>query len=1559
LAGGVDLQGARLHGDWGDGEHVLEPGGLRFGHEGGELVATAPLVREGAGELVLRCRPVEICLPAPAEGRAGLSLLVKSGGQVVFGPAALSAPGPGGGCGVRLYLPVSEQPYEAVCNGTAVAFRHTADGVEIVRAPGPDAALRVEAQGSVILLLPAAAPASKPAAAFRPAPPAAYLFTDRRREVFLEGEPAAVSVRVYGAAPGDAELVLDGPGGPLSLPVALTTGAQEAHAELSLETARLRPGRYTAEFRAAGVTSNRLPIRIAPLLPETNLRLFGYSKWGCSTFEPDDLRIAARFGFNLLAHGSTHGQNGSMWGGSPFQDTAWAGTVPVDESLAATNAGMPPELREAKTEHDAGAEFLLAHGIENNPIPGGAILYFNVGEQWREHAFDRYQGIQHFAQEWRRFPNFTGMVHCTGDGPTPASLGMVWAAGPSCFDIIHPERLQALRDALAAEGTAIEIDDSVVRETAARIDDAMEGAIGFGVGMEESVEVKGDARQRLAWTLALNDLYPRCFREERKALAALMPEPVVTCGSTWGQGAGNGMWPGTFYGALDRPVSDMHGDFGIIPFSYVSGIDLFGLGQKARPWMSLDLIQPRTRANGLKLLLQAMSRNPAGIGVLQLSESGPAGPWGEKKESGDNLAMLLAIARRTGDALMQLERRDEVAVLGSLRQAALGGQSFARLWGAHFLASKGGFQANFVSEEEVLTDAAALDGFKAVFLVDMTVPLPPKLTKRLEAFRADGGVLIASKQSTAPLPPHVAVEVKQVKGANEVNYEAVYRSFDPLIPAFREALEGKLEPFFRSGDPHTHLVRSVSEEIEYWVLFHDGLPDPKASKTSGHYIQFLYEGRQASLAATRSGVLYDALRRQRVDTRPAGDGIAWDADLSVLPGTLYVLTPRPVAALAVRGPASVTRDAVAAFRIEARDADGTAFAGVLPVELTIRDADGAVRYRVCRTTNADLRFKIAANDPVGAWRWRAEEQATGLVAEGGFTVTGEAVPPAVGVSRDIDLDAPAIHSALGERTFTIPLFADQLALRPQAEALAKALSDAGASCRVWVAPPSRIRPYRMNWKNWSVEDEHNQAAVLAGEVVGFRMQGKNQYGDTRTLLDGQPGQMAFYNQYTNSALWALHRDVILLARGDVPEGPLFHEIVRVHRMLPRNPSASVPAPGAGLLGYAWAPFHYGHDAVLLYGQDADGLARATDRLVGLATADAPVAADTPPLMGRGRVENGQAFAGSAGADEPTETVGRDRIERSLLPPAYPCRVDGALARPDGTLLLHVTDRAVGDAPPFVVVDPDAGSVKRVQYGERAFRNASLDRFSRSLGRDAFADAVIHRLADGGRLEPAGRGLSRIDAKGATRWHYDPFPQPGDYEEAKYPRRCRSLTVSADGRRVLASFYDINRCGGYGPGYRVFHAATTVLLDAETGREIRRMPGFLGRELRLNRDGTRALVADTLVGGGSRYGRYKPNPYGEPVLAVFGETGPPRVLVRDANVDRIAFSDNGALALVSYADCRGFVTVVDVTAGATAVVAHGRADIGIAAAPDGAFGVIAYADGLQRVVAPDGTVREET
>lgn len=1560
------------------GVHTVHPGGLRLKvSEEGEVEGSgASLKKANAESLCVLCYPVDMNL-LPGLAARGAALKVASGGHVVYSESVeLNRPQV-----LRLYLPAGEEAYEVEA-GSAARWRMqvSASGVEL-RDVKTEGQTRAGASGFTVFVYAEPAAAATPAAAAEKEAEL-YLFTDRNRVVYAEGESVWLSLRAYGPPAGAEKvelLLMEGDRRLVAGQVALQAmGAGSAFAELELETSTLRPARYQLQAEAAGTLSNPVPLEIAPVMRATDLKVFSHVKWGDSTLAPAEIERLASLGFNCLSNSveGYHCSNGVIPGNVLFESLRASPAADPGRWQEYQKPHFPPELLESPFPIAAGMQAMLARQVEFLAVHFPLILYFNVGEHWRDHAEDRYQAVQHLGMHIRHYPNFAGITYATGDGPTPATSGMVWAsAGVASFDVIHDERLRKLQEMFEVAFGRISVDTSSQQKLYEltekdRAEQEQHGlAWGFRVGEEIRMAVQGPEDKALLWGQWVNDLYPENFRQLRRRLSCLIPHPVMASGSTWGYGAGGGMYPGAFYRALDFPLNDMHGDFGLCNFNYVTGTDILNMGMEERgqrPWIGCDMPDFRTPSNAYKLLLQGMSRNPGGMGVLNVHQGDWVCGWAKSKGTSEALASWAQIPLRLGNVFMHLERQDEVAVVSSYRQEVLGGQPFRALWAAHYIAQKAGYQAT------VITDAYAekhpeelARRFKALFLFRMTRPLSASFKAALSSFHENGGVVLADGPSNLDLAGVVRLPwaVPDSHGPSNQNDHLEFEDFFlPFIRQFREALAPSLRPYFafesRLKIPMHEMnftgIRSQDGDLAYLTVFHDGKPRQGAggSKMDGTYAQFLYEGDVARVRLAGAGSLYDVLRQSPVEAASAaGGGLEFECDVRVYPGSIYLLSPRSIQALEVHAPGRAAAGELWSMRAEALDPGGKAFSGHLPVEFTVWDSRGVERYRVYRRTRETVELKIAANDPAGFWRWSAWEQATGLAAEGRFEVEERPAGTLLRPLGDVILDAGAVHEFL-KRDVEIVLFPGDLVLAPAARELEAGLLQRGVKASLRTLWPSDTRLYPMQWFYRTIEDREIREGMLSGRFVGRRTGGKNHVG---TYRNDSMGNTAFYGQYIGSAPYVYYRDVVLIGRSDLPPNPLLEHVLRA-RMLQRHVSPSFPAAGQGLVGYAWGPFQSSHDAAVVYGHGPAGLERAIASLLRLAGSPEPPAAAPTPRPARLAEENGQVFR-SMGLAAPEATAAEavrstERRAQSLFPPVYSMGIRGVLADDSGRVFIEFG--GPGEAT-LALADPAKREVKRYVV-PKPLRPASVQEWLAFVNKGGWktwpargAPAVSDEF-----IAPVGWGIGRFDQAGRPLWFFDPFPALGTTEEMRYPRRVRRFALTPDGRHLLAAFWNVAPDQG-GPSF--FNRGDVVLVDAANGNALATFKGYFGHHLALAADASRALVLDLEHPYPGEHNKRKVhNPHEWTGLSLFDASGKELFFVPVMrSAERMVVDPQLRTALLTYNDARRRVTLVDLVDRTSRDLSYPRIDVGAAVSPDGGFAAVAYRDGTVRRFRPDGTM----
>jgi len=1036
------------------------------------------------------------------------------------------------------------------------------------------------------------------------------------------------------------------------------------------------------------------------------------------------------------------------------------------------------------------------------------------------------------------------------------------------------------------------------------------------------------------------------------------------------------MYPATFGRDLSFTLNDTHGDLGVANFAYVTGADLYALGwtKRRRPlWVGIDMVRQRTRANGWKLMLQGLSRNPQGVGVLNVfCTDSVVCDWAQMKSHCEVLVDLFEVPKRFGDLYRSIDRADEIAVVSSFREQFLGSESFRELWNAPYLVQKADYQAHVISDMYCEANPEDLaKHYKAIFLFQIEHGLSEPMQKAMESFQAAGGLVIVDAASKVDLPNVVRLPFAVPKdgGPSNANDHLLYeRMMKPYVEQFREAVAPHLQPFFGTEGMDYSCIRSTDGELEYWIAWSDKKPfqdvaiDPESQDYSvwvspGTQAQFLYAGSKTRFTAPAEGVLYDGLRRTRVETEAGPDGrMAWELDLTHHPGTIYLLAPRPVAALEVGCSPRVAPGGRITLAARALDEAGTAFEGRLPVEVLVTDPEGAERYRLYRTTNQPVTVKIAGNDPAGTWQCRFADQATGLEATCSFEVEGTTQPPALEANADLVCDAPVVHDFLHGREVEVALWHTQVDLEPKARKLVTALNAAGVNARLRVLLPGDLLDFPMQWQTWTIEDEAIDEAVKTGRVVGRRVKGKNHFGDTRV---DQFGTYAYYNEYGASQRLVYYKDVILLGRdGDLRMHPLLSEVERC-QMLWRRLSPNLPAAGQGLVAYAWSPFHYGHDAVVVYGRGEAGLDQAIDQVIALAERPERSAPAYRPTVGRLGFENGERYAelGLAAPAPPAFVQSDARQVTSLLPRTFTHRVQSVALDAAGQLCIGMEPQMDKEtAPDLARVDPERGAAAQYRLAERHERRdaEALAWHFGADGRQTFWPPSDGEAVEDDVLCDADGGLGRFASDGSPEWWYEVFDPRGGFAQAKYYRRNQGFAVSDDGARVLGAFYNLTQRAQdmyqLGPG-------VLSLLDAKTGEVITRVERYTGSRIRIGAAGQRFAALDLRETNHfhSHDDRYSSathltaawiwNPHNTKGLVVFDDRGRELCFqpVRTP-VDRFCVDDGVNLALLSYDDARRKVSLMAVADQAHQHLGYPRVDAGIAVAPAGRFVVVTYEDG---------------
>jgi len=273
-----------------------------------------------------------------------------------------------------------------------------------------------------------------------------------------------------------------------------------------------------------------------------------------------------------------------------------------------------------------------------------------------------------------------------------------------------------------------------------------------------------------------------------------------------------------------------------------------------------------------------------------------------------------------------------------------------------------------------------------------------------------------------------------------------------------------------------------------------------------------------------------------------------------------------------RGNESPVRVELAATLV---DAQNRAIAGAAPLQITVTDPLGAVRYNVFRATDGGactLALPLAANDAPGDWKVTVKELLSNTSGTAGF-----AYRPAPQCGALAGVNRRALYFwADKENIYNFFRTHRQISIVAGTSEYERAAAERVAQI---------FKPYNVTASIMSLE-EARKARPLTDEEA------KTWAG---TVAAGDLGADARNNP--NVVGYNLPQPAILL--GNAEGNPLIKRLQDA-KVLPYTPSADVPGPGRGMI--AWNLMTLGHDVEVIacIGNDAAGLNEAVGTLFTLA-----------------------------------------------------------------------------------------------------------------------------------------------------------------------------------------------------------------------------------------------------------------------------------------------------------------------------------------------------------------------
>ena len=295
-------------------------------------------------------------------------------------------------------------------------------------------------------------------------------------------------------------------------------------------------------------------------------------------------------------------------------------------------------------------------------------------------------------------------------------------------------------------------------------------------------------------------------------------------------------------------------------------------------------------------------------------------------------------------------------------------------------------QPEIIYEESIQRDG--LDRFKVLVLADCDV-LTQSIVAAVKVFQQRGGVVVADERLTPALKPDVLIESFQRPKEGDTARALLQQTATKL----RGALDPKYERFADSSNPDV-LVRTRGTGPTWYVF---AINDRREfGDYVGHHGLVMENGLPAETVVTLAqgrGHVYDLVEGREVPAQSAEGHLSIPIALGPGEGTLFMVTPEPLAGVDTELPQEAVRGETVHCGIRVVDDTGRPVEATVPLQVEISDPAGRVAeysgYYGAVDGQVALRLDMAPNDRPGVWRVHVRELASGRAGDGYFRLKAD------------------------------------------------------------------------------------------------------------------------------------------------------------------------------------------------------------------------------------------------------------------------------------------------------------------------------------------------------------------------------------------------------------------------------------------------------------------------------------------------------------------------------------------------------------------------------------------
>ncbi|MDD3021614.1 MAG: hypothetical protein PHX61_11660 [Alphaproteobacteria bacterium] len=345
---------------------------------------------------------------------------------------------------------------------------------------------------------------------------------------------------------------------------------------------------------------------------------------------------------------------------------------------------------------------------------------------------------------------------------------------------------------------------------------------------------------------------------------------------------------------------------------------------------------------------------------------------------------IMTIVKPLGPTLKRIpESSRDVAILHSFASAMFAGRGSygwsGWLMDCHMALQWGGLDPRVIYEEEIVRDNLA--GIKVLVLTNCDI-LPESVYNRIIKFQQSGGIIIADKAIPAGILPDI--QINQFN-RNYGDAESSKTNLQKLGMEIRTKLGNYYKPFAYSDNADIVVHSRRNRDADYIFAIND-------KRAYGNYLgawkRVMEKGlpNKGTVTVNRiAGAVYNAVEHTMAKFIVKDGKTEIFTEFKTTDGRLFVIMPEKIEKVTLSGSEILNKGVDNIFMITVNGASGKLLNAEIPLEITVKNADGDIvdgAGFVCAEKGSyKLNVIPGGNEKSGKWRIHVRDLLSNTKAE--------------------------------------------------------------------------------------------------------------------------------------------------------------------------------------------------------------------------------------------------------------------------------------------------------------------------------------------------------------------------------------------------------------------------------------------------------------------------------------------------------------------------------------------------------------------------------------------------